>query len=83
MYRKLVKIQILQNPDPTYDKFGSLNVSKKVVNANGTTTTPDDEFAFTATFAFPKGTDAKHLAESKMLMERMLHLLREEHTHSI
>lgn len=53
------------NPDPTYDKFGSLNVSKKVVNANGTTTTPDDEFAFTATFAFPKGTDAKTLGGIK------------------
>lgn len=48
------------NPDPTYDKFGSLNVSKKVVNANGTATTSDDEFAFTATFAFPAGTNASH-----------------------
>lgn len=46
------------NPDPIYNQFGSLNVSKKIVNANGTATTPDDEFAFTATFAFPKGTDA-------------------------
>ena len=53
------------NPDPTYDKFGSLNVSKKVVNANGTTTTPDDEFAFTATFAFPDGTDANTLGGIK------------------
>ena len=53
------------NPDPTYDKFGSLNVSKKIVNANGTATTPDDEFAFTATFAFPKGTDAKTLGGIK------------------
>ena len=53
------------NPDPTYDKFGSLNVSKKIVNANGTATTPDDEFAFTATFAFPKGTDANTLGGIK------------------
>lgn len=53
------------NPDPTYNKFGSLNVSKKIVNANGTTTTPDDEFAFTATFAFPKGTDANTLGGIK------------------
>lgn len=53
------------NPDPTYDKFGSLNVSKKVANANGTTTTLDDEFTFTATFAFPTGTDASTLGGIK------------------
>lgn len=53
------------DPDPTYNKFGSLNVSKKIVNANGTATTPDDEFAFTATFAFPKGTDANTLGGIK------------------
>ena len=53
------------DPDPTYNKFGSLNVYKKIVNANGTTTTPDDEFAFTATFAFPTGTDANTLGGIK------------------
>ena len=53
------------DPDPTYNKFGSLNVSKKIVNANGTTTTPDDEFTFTATFAFPTGTDASTLGGIK------------------
>ena len=53
------------NPDPTYNKFGSLNVSKKIVNANGTATTPDDEFAFTATFAFPAGTNASTLGGIK------------------
>ena len=53
------------DPDPTYNKFGSLNVSKKIVNANGTTTTPDDEFAFTATFAFPTGTDENTLGGIK------------------
>ena len=53
------------DPDPIYNQFGSLNVSKKIVNANGTTTTPDDEFAFTATFAFPKGTDANTLGGIK------------------
>lgn len=51
--------------DPIYNQFGSLNVSKKIVNANGTATTPDDEFAFTATFAFPKGTDANTLGGIK------------------
>lgn len=53
------------NPDPTYNKFGSLNVSKKVVNANGTTATSDDEFTFTAIFAFPTGTDANTLGGIK------------------
>ena len=53
------------NPDPIYNQFGSLNVSKKIVNANGTTTTPDDEFAFTATFAFPAGTNASTLGGIK------------------
>ena len=52
-------------PTPTYNQFGSLNVSKKIVNANGTATTPDDEFAFTATFAFPTGTDANTLGGIK------------------
>lgn len=53
------------DPDPTYKQFGSLNVSKKIVNANGTATTSDDEFAFTATFAFPTGTDANTLGGIK------------------
>ena len=53
------------DPDPIYNQFGSLNVSKKIVNANGTTTTPDDEFAFTATFAFPAGTNASTLGGIK------------------
>lgn len=53
------------DPDPIYNQFGSLNVSKKIVNANGTATTPDDEFAFTATFAFPAGTNASTLGGIK------------------
>lgn len=53
------------DPDPTYSKFGSLNVSKKIVNANGTAETSKDTFAFTATFAFPTGTDANTLGGIK------------------
>lgn len=53
------------NPDPAYPDNGSLKVSKAVINANGTATTPDDEFVFTATFAFPKGTDANTLGGIK------------------
>ncbi len=52
-------------PDPTYNQFGSLNVSKKIVNANGTAETSTDTFAFTATFAFPTGTDANTLGGIK------------------
>ena len=52
-------------PDPTYNKFGSLNVSKKVVNANSTAATSVDEFTFTAIFAFPTGTDADTLGGIK------------------
>lgn len=54
-----------KKPDPTYPDNGSLKVSKAVINANGTATTPDDEFAFTATFAFPTGTDANTLGGIK------------------
>lgn len=54
-----------KNPDPTYPDNGSLKVSKEVINANDTATTPDDEFAFTATFAFPTGTDANTLGGIK------------------
>ena len=54
------------NPDPTYNQFGSLNVSKKIVNANSTTaTTSDAQFDFTATFTFPTGTDANTLGGIK------------------
>lgn len=53
------------NPDPIYNQFGSLNVSKKIVNANGTAKSSEDTFAFTATFAFPTGTDANTLGGIK------------------
>ena len=54
-----------KNPDPTYPDNGSLKVSKAVINANGTTVTSTEQFAFTATFAFPKGTDANTLGGIK------------------
>ena len=52
------------NPDPTYDKDGSLNVTK-TINANGGTVDADKDFNFTATFNFPKGTDATTLGGVK------------------
>ena len=52
------------NPDPTYDKDGSLNVTK-TINANGGTVDADKDFDFTATFTFPKGTDATTLGGVK------------------
>lgn len=52
------------NPDPTYNTDGSLNVTK-AINANGGTVDTDREFDFTATFTFPKGTDATTLGGVK------------------
>lgn len=52
------------NPNPTYDKDGSLNVTKTIV-ANGGTLDADKEFDFTATFNFPTGTDANTLGGVK------------------
>lgn len=52
------------NPDPTYDKDGSLNVTK-TINANGGTVDAERDFNFTATFTFPKGTDATTLGGVK------------------
>lgn len=51
-------------PDPTYDKDGSLNVTKTII-ANGGTVDADKDFDFTATFNFPKGTDATTLGGVK------------------
>ena len=48
-------------PDPDYTTYGSLNVTKKVENANLDTREAVAEFNFTATFTFPKGTDASTL----------------------
>ena len=52
------------NPDPTYTDDGSLNVTKKI-NANGGTLDTKKAFDFTATFTFPKGTDASTLGGVK------------------
>ena len=52
------------NPDPTYNKDGSLNVTK-TINANGGTVDAEKDFDFTATFNFPKGTDATTLGGVK------------------
>ena len=51
-------------PDPTYTTDGSLNVTKKI-NANGGTLNTKKAFDFTATFTFPKGTDATTLGGVK------------------
>lgn len=52
------------NPDPTYNTDGSLNVTK-VIKENGGKLDKDKEFAFTATFTFPTGTDADTLGGVK------------------
>lgn len=52
------------NPDPTYKTDGSLNVTK-AIKANGGTVDAEKDFNFTATFTFPKGTDATTLGGVK------------------
>ena len=52
------------SPDPTYKTDGSLNVTK-AINTNGGTLDKDKEFAFTAKFTFPTGTDADTLGGVK------------------
>ena len=51
-------------PDPTYNDNGALKVSK-TIDANGGTIDAEKAFDFTATFAFPKGTDADTLGGVK------------------
>lgn len=51
-------------PDSSYTTDGSLNVTKTIV-ANGGTLEKDKAFDFTATFTFPKGTDANTLGGVK------------------
>lgn len=48
------------NPDPDYTANGALKVSKTIDAQAGTPSTTDS-FKFTATFAFPKGTDVDTL----------------------
>ena len=52
------------NPDPTYAKDGSLNVTK-AIEANGGTVDTSKMFDFTAKFTFPIGTDANTLGGVK------------------
>lgn len=52
-------------PDPEYAKSGSLKVSKEIVMANREAADETKDFGFTATFTFPKGTDASTLGGVK------------------
>ena len=52
------------NPDPTYKDNGALKVSKTIDAQDGTIDT-SATFNFTATFAFPEGTDATTLGGVK------------------
>lgn len=53
------------DPDPAYNEAGSLKVSKKIVLANREAVDETKDFDFTATFAFPAGTDANTLGGVK------------------
>lgn len=52
-------------PDPEYAKSGSLKVSKEIVMANREAVDAEKQFEFTATFAFPTGTDENTLGGVK------------------
>lgn len=52
-------------PDPDYNEAGSLKVSKEIVMANREAADTTKDFDFTATFTFPKGTDASTLGGVK------------------
>lgn len=52
-------------PGEDYGTYGSLKVSKKIINENGGTASATDSFSFKATFNFPTGTDASTLGGVK------------------
>lgn len=52
------------NPDPNYTENGALKVSK-TIDAQDETPSATDLFSFTATFAFPEGTDETTLGGVK------------------
>lgn len=54
-----------KTPDPDYNEAGSLKVSKEIVMANREAADETKDFNFTATFTFPKGTDASTLGGVK------------------
>lgn len=70
------------DPDPTYNKFGSLNVSKRLLMQMV------QQQLLTMSSLSQQHLHSRmeqmqtHLAESRLLMEILLHLLRAEHTHS-
>ena len=61
-----------ESPDPNYTENGALKVSKTIDAQAGTASTTDS-FKFTATFAFPKGTDVDTLGakagENKLTLD--------------
>jgi len=54
-------------PGTDYNKYGSLNVTKKVIlnTTDATASIPTEKFDFTVKFDFPKGTDEKTLGGVK------------------
>ena len=54
-----------ETPDPAYNDDGSLKVSKEIVMANREAVDAEKQFEFTATFAFPTGTDENTLGGVK------------------
>lgn len=68
------------NPDPNYKTYGSLDVSKTIKTDAADTANTNKEFEFTATFAFPTGTDATTLGAKATIEDSTTTITGASHT---
>ncbi len=68
------------NPDPNYKTYGSLDVSKIIKTDAADTPDTNKEFEFTATFAFPTGTDATTLGAKATIEDSTTTITGASHT---
>lgn len=68
------------NPDPDYTTYGSLDVSKMIKTDAADTPDTNKEFEFTATFAFPTGTDATTLGAKATIEDSTTTITGASHT---
>lgn len=68
------------NPDPNYKTYGSLDVSKIIKTDAADTPATNKEFEFTATFAFPTGTDATTLGAKATIEDSTTTITGASHT---
>ena len=68
------------SPDPDYTTYGSLDVSKMIKTDAADTPDTNKEFEFTATFAFPTGTDATTLGAKATIEDSTTTITGASHT---